>query len=139
MSGFRAKRLALTLAEILLATALIALAALALVGVQLQGMRLSRQSRQHWAANQLLRDEMARIQDMAPDFYPTGTVTFSGRQGDARTPSGFPPLPYPGGQRDGVDFTLTVTHQPSGPEGHLFTVKAEWGVGSTQLTTLVGP
>lgn len=115
------------------------MAALALIGVQLQGMRLGRQSRQHWAANQLLRDEMARIQDMAPDFYPGGTITFSGKNGDARTSSGFPPLPYPGGQRDGTDFLLTVTHQPSGPEGHVFTIKADWTGGSAQLTTLVGP
>ena len=126
----------MTLAEILLATALIAVAALALVGVQLASLRLGRQRRQHWAASQLLRDEMVRVQDMSPDFYPTVDVLYSD---DPASPSGFPPAPYPGASRDGVEYKISVRHQPSGSQGHLFTVKVSWGDGSSQMSTLVGP
>jgi len=141
VSGFliNGRRRALTLAEILLATALIAIAALTLVGVQLQAVRLGRQSRQHWAANQLMREELARLQDMAPDFYPAGSATYSAAAGNPRSASGFPPLPYPGGKRDGIDFQMTVSHQLSGAEGHLFTVRVDWSGGSSQMSTLVGP
>jgi hypothetical protein len=124
---------------VLLATALIALASLALVGVQYHALRLGRQSRQRFAANQLARDQIARLQDMAPDLYPATTMTFSGEAGDARTASGFPPVPYPKVERDGVTYVINVTHRLSGFDGHAFTVQVGWGGGMMQMTTLVGP
>lgn len=123
----------------LLATALIAIAALALVGVQYQALRLGRQSRQRFAANQLARDQIARLQDMAPDLYPAVAASFSGEAWDARTASGFPPPPYPRVERDGVTYVLNITHTLSGSDGHVFGVQVGWGSGSMKMTTLVGP
>jgi len=123
------RRLALTLAEVIIAVGLLGLATLSLMAVFIGGLRLMSRSEVRTSASNLGNAVLESITDIG-GFHaiPDTDRTFDGNVPDP-TSSGFPPSPYPGN----AEFTITVETKIVTASTRAVQVTVRWDEGRVQL------